>query len=58
MGIEVGVYSEDDLKDLDAGKRKQLKDEFVRTIKSNAKIKTDLKKKLDPLYRRLKGSKT
>jgi len=58
MGDEVGVYPEADLKDLDKKKRKQLKDEYLRIVKSNAKIIAELKKELAPTYRRLKGSKT
>jgi hypothetical protein len=58
MGDEVGVYHEDDLKDLDKEKRKLLKDECIRIVKSNSKINAELKKELDPTYRRLKGSKT
>ena len=58
MGDEVGVYPEADLKDLDKAKRKQLKDECIRIVKSNAKINAELKKELDPTYRRLKGSGT
>ena len=58
MGDEVGVYPEADLKDLDKKKRKQLKDEYIRIVKSNAKIIAELQKELAPTYRRLKGSKT